>query len=620
MAVKPSSPAINISEIDKTAVVPAVGSSGGGFVGNFRWGPVGQRTLIADETGLVTTFAAPDDTNSVDFHSAAYFLKYSQTLQVVRGCDDSAVNAHSALTQYVGTDSVPAKVRVNNLSHWTNTVSSALGKGESQIRSGTWIAKYPGALGNALTVSFCPAGQDSASSSVRYNHFDANTDSNSGYKDGWAYASQFDGQPGTSAWAASNGAQNDEVHVAVIDRTGAISGTPGSVLEKFEYLSVAKGALTTDNSPNYISDVLNGQSQYIWNGYFGDDSASGESYSNLTTLWGTAPNNDSAIDYGLAKLATNAMRTSNLGFGADSKVLGVGELSTGYDLFEDKLQTEIDFLIAPQHGTAADGKTVVNDLVSIAEARKDCVVVTSVDKAGIVGKTDAQCSTNAVSFANSLTKSSYLILDNNFIKVFDKYNDKYINLPAASSTAGLMAATDVIADPWYSPAGQRRGNYRGITDILTNPNQTQRDQLYKAGVNPIANIPGTGLILYGDKTLLQRPSAFDRINVRRLFIAIEKSIGEAAKSVMFEFNDEFTRAEFVNIVEPFLRRVKGRRGITDFRVVCDETNNNQEVVDNNQFVASIFVKPARSINFVQLNFVAVRTGVDFEEVVGSVGA
>ena len=598
MAVKPSSPAINISEIDKTAVVPAVGSSGGGFVGNFRWGPVGQRTLISDETGLVTTFAAPDDTNSVDFHSAAYFLKYSQTLQVVRE-NNGGSNAHSALVPLTSDSAT-----VNNLSHWTNTVSSAVGEGGSKISTGTWVAKYPGELGNALTVSFCPAG-DSASA----DHFT-----------GWGYASQFDGKPGTSSYATSNGASNDEVHVAVIDRTGAISGTPGSVLEKFEYLSVAKGALTTDNSPNYISDVLNGQSQYIWNGYFGDDSVSGASYSNLTTKWGSAPTNDSATDYGIPRLASRSMLTSNLGYGADSKVLSVGELSTGYDLFEDKLQTEIDFLIAPQHATAADGKTVVNDLVSIAEARKDCVVVTSVDKAGIVGKTDAQCSTNAVSFANSLTKSSYLILDNNFIKVFDKYNDKYINLPAASSTAGLMAATDVIADPWYSPAGQRRGNYRGITDILTNPNQTQRDQLYKAGVNPIANIPGTGLILYGDKTLLQRPSAFDRINVRRLFIAIEKSIGEAAKSVMFEFNDEFTRAEFVNIVEPFLRRVKGRRGITDFRVVCDETNNNQEVVDNNQFVASIFVKPARSINFVQLNFVAVRTGVDFEEVVGSVGA
>jgi hypothetical protein len=598
MAVKPSSPAINISEIDKTAIVPAVGSSGGGFVGNFRWGPVHQRTLIADETGLVSTFAAPDDANSVDFHSAAYFLKYSQTLQVVRE-NNGGSNAHSALVPLTSDSAT-----VNNLSHWTNTVSSAVGEGGSKISTGTWVAKYPGELGNALTVSYCPAG-DSASA----DHFT-----------GWGYASQFDGKPGTSSYATSNGASNDEVHVAVIDRTGAISGTPGSVLEKFEYLSVAKGATTSDNSPNYISDVLNGQSQYIWNGYFGDDSAFGASYSNLGSNWGNTPVVGTATNFGLSTALSDAMRTNNLGSGDESAALGTGDLQGGYDLFEDKLQTEIDFLIAPQHGSAGDGATVVNDLVSIAEARKDCVVVTSVDKTGIVGKTDAQATTNAVTFANSLTKSSYLILDNNFIKVFDKYNDKYINLPAASSTAGLMAATDIIADPWYSPAGQRRGNYRGITDILTNPNQTQRDSLYKAGVNPIANIPGTGLILFGDKTLLGRPSAFDRINVRRLFIAIEKSIGEAAKSVMFEFNDEFTRAEFVNIVEPFLRRVKGRRGITDFRVVCDETNNNQEVVDNNQFVASIFVKPARSINFVQLNFVAVRTGVDFEEVVGSVGA
>ena len=608
MAVKPSSPAINISEIDKTAIVPAVGSSGGGFVGNFRWGPVHQRTLIADETGLVSTFAAPNDTNSVDFHSAAYFLKYSQTLQVVRE-NNGGSNAHNALVPLTSDSAT-----VNNLSHWDNTVSSAVGEGASKISTGTWVAKYPGALGNALTVSFCPA--DSA-----FDHFNKQSDG-SGHVNGWAYAGQFDGKPGTSAYALANGGTNDEVHVAVIDRTGAISGTPGSVLETFEYLSVAKGAVTSDNSPNYISDVLNGQSQYIWNGYFGDDSAFGSSYSNVGATWGSSTDVSSPVEYGVGNATDlpDAVRTSNLGSGDESAALGTGDIGKGYDLFEDKLQTEIDFLIAPQHGSAGDGATVVNDLVSIAEARKDCVVITSVDKAGIVGKTDAQATTAAVTFANSLTKSSYLIVDNNFIKVFDKYNDKYINLPAASSTAGLMAATDIIADPWYSPAGQRRGNYRGITDILTNPNQTQRDSLYKAGVNPIANIPGTGLILFGDKTLQGRPSAFDRINVRRLFIAIEKSIGEAAKSVMFEFNDEFTRAEFVNIVEPFLRRVKGRRGITDFRVVCDETNNNQEVVDNNQFVASIFIKPARSINFVQLNFVAVRTGVDFEEVVGSVGA
>jgi len=602
MAVKPASPRINISEIDKTGIVPAVGASGGAFVGNFRWGPVHERTLIADETGLVTTFGAPNTANSVDFHSAAYFLKYSQTLQVVRE-NNGGQNAHSAITKFAG-DSDGNSLIVNNQSHWENTVSSAVGEGASATSSGTWIAKYPGDLGNALTVSFCPAG-DSASA----DHFT-----------GWAYADEFDAAPGTSSYASTNGASNDEVHVAIVDRTGAISGTVGSVLEKFAFLSVAKGAVTPDNSPNYISDVLNDNSQYIWNGYFGDDSAFGSSFSNMGGNWGDTPDVDTPVNYGLSAALTDGMRTVNLGGGQASATLGTGEYSEGFDLFEDKLATEIDFLIAPQHSNVSNATTVVNDLVSIANTRKDCVVLTSVDKAGIVGKTDAQAQTNAVTVANTFTKSSYLVVDNNYFKVFDKYNDTYINIPAASSTAGLMASTDIVADPWYSPAGQRRGNYRGVTDILANPNQTQRDALYKAGVNPIANIPGTGLILFGDKTLESRPSAFDRINVRRLFISIEKSISEAAKNVMFEFNDEFTRAEFVNIVEPFLRRVKGRRGITDFRVVCDETNNTQEVIDNNQFVANIFVKPARSINFVQLNFVAVRTGVDFEEIVGTVGA
>jgi len=367
---------------------------------------------------------------------------------------------------------------------------------------------------------------------------------------------------------------------------------------------------------------LNTQSQYVWNGYFGDDSAFGGTYLGQGANWNTKTTTDVNVNYGFdsAGAVGQSPLTSTLGGGLASSALGTADYLTGFDLFEDKLQTEIDFLIAPSYGSAGDGATIVNDLTATATDRKDCVVVASVNKTGAVGVTDAQAATNAVSFVDGLTKSSYLVVDNNYLKVFDKYNDKYINIPANSSTAGLMAATDIIADPWYSPAGQRRGNYRGVTDIVTNPNQTQRDQLYKAGVNPVANIPGVGLVLFGDKTLESRPSAFDRINVRRLFIAIEKSISEAAKNVMFEFNDDFTRAEFTNIVEPFLRRVKGRRGITDFKVVCDDTNNNQEVIDNNQFVANIFVKPARSINFVQLNFVAVRTGVDFEEIVGTVGA
>ena len=599
MAVKPASPRISISEIDKTGIVPAVGSSGGGYVGNFRWGPVHERTLIADESGLVSVFASPDDTNTVDFHSASYFLKYSQTLQIVRE-NNGGKNAHSAITKLSDSDAIDL---VKNQTHWNNVVGTAVGEGASKTSTGTWVAKYPGDLGNALTVSFCPAVATGTAPFAS-----------------WAYAGDFAGAPGTSSYATANGGTNDEVHVIVIDRTGEISGTAGAVLEKFEYLSAAKGATTPDNSPNFISDVLNTQSQYIWNGYFGDDSAFGASFDAQGSTWGTKPNKDAVVEYGFDSDGATSALTTNLGGGLASSTLGTSDVMDGFDLFEDKLQTEIDFLIAPSFGSASDGTTIVNDLTGIATDRKDCVVVTSVNKTGVVGVTDAQAATNAVSFVDGLTKSSYLVVDNNYIKVFDKYNDKYINIPANSSTAGLMAATDIIADPWYSPAGQRRGNYRGVTDIVTNPNQTQRDQLYKAGVNPVANIPGVGLVLFGDKTLESRPSAFDRINVRRLFIAIEKSISEAAKNVMFEFNDDFTRAEFTNIVEPFLRRVKGRRGITDFKVVCDDTNNNQEVIDNNQFVANIFVKPARSINFVQLNFVAVRTGVDFEEIVGTVGA
>ena len=254
-----------------------------------------------------------------------------------------------------------------------------------------------------------------------------------------------------------------------------------------------------------------------------------------------------------------------------------------------------------------------------ASLRKDCIVVASPARNDIVNQTSASTIvSNIVATADTFTKSSYLVMDGNFIKVFDKFNDQFINLPAASSTAGIMAATDLNRAPWFSPAGSRRGQYFGITSLLFSPTKPQRDTLYKAGVNPIANIPGAGVILFGDKTKLARPSAFDRINVRRLFLVLERAIARAAEQVLFEFNDEFTRAEFVNIVEPVLREVKGRRGITDFRVVADETNNTPAVIDRNEFVASIFIKPARSINFVTLNFVAVRTGVDFEEVVGTV--
>lgn len=604
-----ASPAVVVREIDLSGTVPNVQSTTGAAVGNFRWGPVEERTLVADESGLVSVFAAPNEDNAVDFLSAAYFLKYSNSLFVVRG-NNGGLNAHSATTKLPLGDSDGAGnptdsadrvgVLVKNETHWTDTVKSALGSTSGKQSTGTWVAKYPGTLGSALSVSFCPASSNDSA-------FDA-----------WSYNTNFDGAPGTSSYATKYNATNDEVHVAVIDRTGELSGTPGSVLEVFPYLSVAKGAVTDDGSPNYISDVLNNGSNYIWNSYFGDDSNFAADQLNLGVHWGKTPSVDSALSYidGVDGVWDNAVATTSLGGGVNSSDLGVDDIATSFALFDDKETVTVDFLIAPQAATKTDAVTIVNDLVSIATERKDCVVTASPNRAAIINNTDQVGDT--VDFANSTTRSSYLILDNNYFKVFDKYNDQYVNIPAASSTAGLCAATDRDAAPWFSPAGQRRGNYLGITDIAANPNKTQRDTLYKAGINPIANIPGSGVILFGDKTHLGRPSAFDRINVRRLFLVLERAIAEAAKNIMFEINDEFTRAEFVNIIEPVLREVKGRRGITDFRVVADETNNTPAVIDRNEFIASIFIKPARSINFVTLNFVAVRTGVDFDEVVGTV--
>jgi phage tail sheath protein FI len=300
--------------------------------------------------------------------------------------------------------------------------------------------------------------------------------------------------------------------------------------------------------------------------------------------------------------------------GGDSNgQLTQGEYTTGYDAFANKEDLQIDFLIAPA-GAQSVAPSIHKYLNSIAVQRKDCVAVASVKYQDLLNDS---ISAGIGSYVSALSEnSSYLVVDGNHIKVYNKYEDKYEWIPAASSTAGVMAATDAVSAPWFSPAGSRRGQYVGVTEVLVNPSKTERDVMYKSGVNPIVSSPGQGIMLFGDKTHLSRPSAFDRINVRRLFLVIERAISRAGENVMFEFNDEFTRAEFVNIVEPFLREIQGRRGITDFRVVCDDTNNTPEVVDRNEFIASCFIKPARSINYVTLNFVAVRTGVEFEEVVG----
>ena len=569
------SPAIVVKEVDLTGVVPNVQTSTGAIVGDFNWGPVQQATLVSNESGLVSVFGSPDSDNTVDFHSAAYFLRYSNSLQVVREVTSAAKNAYDANASAVPT--------VKNRDDWDTQI------GARDSDDHTFVAKYPGDLGNSLQVKLLQA--DSADATTK---FDADA----------TFVANFDGAPGTSTYATGVGATSDEIHVMVVDQDGLISGTQGEVLETFPYLSVAKNAKNADGSTNFVRDVINNASAYVWMAGEGDASM-------FSHLSGTDA--ASGVEFGFK----DGVKSISLAGGVNSGSLTTTEFGTGHDKFEDVDTIEVDMLIAPGMSSRADQTTVVNDLVATAQTtRKDCVVVASPARSDIVNSTTQNA--NAVTTAKTFTNSSYLFCDNNYLKVYDKYNDMYIQIPAASSTAGLMAATDAVAAPWFSAAGPRRGQYLGSTARNYSPTKAERDTLYKAGVNPISNIPGQGVLLFGDKTKLARPSAFDRINVRRLFLGIERAIAIAARNVMFEFNDEFTRAEFTNIVEPFLREIQGRRGITDFRVVCDDTNNTAAVIDRNEFIANIFVKPARSINYVTLNFVAVRTGVDFEEVVGTV--
>jgi len=543
MAVNPSaSPAVVVREVDLTSVVPGITTPAAGYVGNFSWGPAEELTLVSDETGLVSTFGAPSATNTIDFHSAAYYLKYSNDLYVVRQLGTSAANAYDSASG----SSAPV---IKNETDFENQQSALDSDGH------TWVGKYAGALGNSIKVSVVAQSANDADFTA------------------WTYASDFDAAP-----------DSDEIHVAVIDEDGDISGTAGTVLETFAFLSTSTSAKNADGSTNYANDVINNNSAYVW---------------------------------AVGALTSPTTGDTSLSSGANGAALTGGQIATGWDKFEDVNTVTIDFLIAPGMSSAVDQTTVVNDLTRIAQStRKDCICVTSPNRAAVVSNAGSEVA-DIVSGVANFTRSSYLVVDGNYLKVYDKYNDNYIHIPAASSTAGIMAASHTNAAPWFSPAGTRRGQYLGITSLTYNANKANRDTLYKAGVNPISNIPGQGILLYGDKTHLARPSAFDRINVRRLFLTIERAIAEAAKSVIFEFNDEFTRAEFTGIVEPFLREIQGARGITDFRVVCDESNNTAAVIDRNEFVASIFIKPARSINYVTLNFVAVRTGVEFEEVVGA---
>ena len=635
------SPGVLVQERDLTRIIPAVSTSVGAFSGQFSKGPLDEIVTVSSEQELVDTFGKPNSTNFEDWFSAANFLQYSNALRVVRATNTGLLNATSNTSG----------ILIKNTQDYQDNYSTGQGS------VGTFAAREAGSYGNNLLVSTCPSATaystaavttvNDASTAVadttitltsgtninvgdilEFSTTAAGTDYD-GYKyrvtavatnditfvradsgqgglqvavtNGanvkryWRYYDQVAGAPGTSPYVSERSGSNDEIHIIVVDEDGGISGTAGTILEVFDSASKAADAKTPQGDSNYYVDVLYNKSKYV---YWMDHNSSGSN-------WGSNAS-------GTTFTAVTVPTLESLSGGSDGSTVTVGQRKTAYEKFQDAETVDIGLIIG---GTCS--ATHIDNLITIAENRKDAIAFVSPERADVVNVTSANTQTlNVIDAYSSIRSSSYVVFDSGYKYQYDRYNDVYRYVPLNGDMAGLAARTDLIADSWYSPAGFNRGNVRGAVKLAYNPNKTQRDDLYRSRINPVVTFPGQGTVLFGDKTGLSAPSAFDRINVRRLFITLEKAISTASKFQLFEFNDEFTRANFRNIVEPFLREVQGRRGITDFLVVCDETNNTGDVIDRNEFVAEIFIKPARSINFITLTFVATRTGVSFEEIAG----
>lgn len=628
---------VQVKEHDLTTIVPSVATTEGGFAGAFAWGPVDQRVLVTNENDLVAKFQKPNDSNFEDWFTAANFLAYTSALYNVRVVDST--NANTSLRATNAT-SAGNGFLVKNDEIYENNYSN--GELKTTHNTGEWIAKFAGDLGNSLKVSVCSSansfqsaltgtltvasantsvlGEDTAfttqvsvgdwlvinnethkvaavvnntSLTLATRHILGATDATVTRR--WEYFNEFAFAPGTSDYVADNNGSNDELHVVVVDLFGDWTGTKGSVLERFQGVSQAKDAVTSDGSSNYYVNAVNLGSKYIrWAGH---DTA-------LTNAGKTARNT--------AFAGTVLPKTFPLSGGRDGAKPDNNEYINGYSLFVDKTAVDISFLI----GGAATQTVALYLISSVAEIRKDVVTFLSPPRQYVVNNSGNE-GTDVVSYRNSLVSSSYAAMDSGWKYQYDRYNDVYRYVPLNGDTAGLHARSDFEKDPWYAAAGYNRGQYKNVIKLSWNPSEVaQRDLLYKNGINPVVSEQGEGTVLMGNKTMQTKPSAFDRINVRRLFIVLEKAIAKASRYSLFEFNDEFTRASFRNMINPYLRDVKGRRGIFDFHVECSETNNTPEVIDANRFVADIYIKPARTAEFITLNFVAVRTGVEFNTVIG----
>lgn len=660
------SPGVLVTEQDLTNIVPAVSTSAGAYAGTFMWGPVEEPVTVTSENVLVERFGKPVTGNSQSFFTAANFLAYTNNLLVSR-VDSTAVNAVaeqsgkvasititnagdsyttaptvtisapdiSGGTQATATATIDevtgevtaitidnpgygyllddqgvpdnALITIEASSGTTATATMTLEDVGFKIKNfddynnyyvngggivGPWAAKYPGALGNSLKVSMAD-----------YTTWTA-----------WTYKDEFDSQPNTSEYAAGKGAQGDEMHIVVVDEDGLLTGTPGTVLEKFEFVSKASDAKKADGSNNYYKNVVNANSRYVWwmdhtTQVAATSTTNAQTISDATLLL----NIGDAVEANKGYKDLSLAQTISLSGGTDDVVPTEGNIQTAYAEFANTDLYDISLVL----GGRAPEETADYLISNIAEVRKDCVVFLSpleVSTGNIITGNGSDAINKVIAFRDELPSSSYAVMDTGYKYQYDRYNDQYRWVPLNGDIAGLAARTDYTNDAWWSPGGLNRGQIKNVVKLAINPGQTERDNLYKSGVNPVVTFPGEGTVLFGDKTLLAKPSAFDRINVRRLFIVLEKAIAIAARYQLFEFNDSFTRAQFKNLVEPFLRDVQGRRGITDYRVKCDDTNNTGEVIDRNEFVADIFIKPNRSINFIKLNFIAARSAVSFEEI------
>lgn len=660
------SPGVNISEIDLGTVVPAVATTEGGIAGLFRWGPVEQRLLIESENELVQRYGKPTNYNFETFFTAADFLAYSNKLYVVRAANTS--DTVSALATF-GTASANSTNTIKNIDDYESRSSF-----DANV---AYIARCPGELGNSLKISVCDSsnaysqpiftaftGNDEAvtanltvgsnsvvfvtgntadatafanvftvgdilrigNSSVGLNdlrisaasvngsnvnvafnnictiNLGANISSTANlvFTRNWEFYNLFDKAPGTSLHVQKFGGSGDELHVVVVDEDGQFTNIRNGILEIYPSLSRATDALGVDGGSIYYRNVLNYQSNYVW---FANHRV-GANAANSSAITGSTNNKPLSVSF--VSGSDGASTEANV---------AISTLINAYDEFKNAEEVDVSLLLTGKARGGTHGEQLANHLIdNIAEVRKDLVVFVSPDRADVVNNS-GEITDSITQFRNVLRNTSYAVLDSGYKYRYDRYNDIYRFTPLNGDTAGLVVRTDSVRDPWWSPAGFNRGFIKNVIKLSYNPSKADRDVLYKSDVNPVVTFPGQGTLLYGDKTLLGKPSPFDRINVRRLFIVLEKAIATAAKFTLFEFNDEFTRAQFKNLVEPFLRDVQGRRGIYDFRVICDETNNTPEVIDRNEFIGDIYIKPAKSINFIQLNFVAVRTGVEFTEVV-----